>query len=51
MRWMLLLSVAIVTVADVAVFSGAHLIGIGNLAREQVETIRVRADEYSREPV
>lgn len=51
MRWMLLLSLAIATVADVAVFSGAHLIGLGNIAREQVDTIRIKADEYSRQPI
>ena len=50
MRWMLLLSLAI-GAADVVAFSGAHLIGLGNVAREQVDTIRVKADEYSRVPV
>jgi hypothetical protein len=48
---MILLSVAVVSVADVVAFSGAHLIGLGNVAREQVDTIRVKADEYSREPI
>jgi hypothetical protein len=48
---MLLLSVAIFSVADVAVFSGAHLIGIGNIARAQVDTLLTKADEYSRVPV
>ena len=51
MRWMLLLSVALLSVADVVAFSGAHLIGLGNVARAQVDTIRVKADEYSRKPV
>jgi hypothetical protein len=51
MRWMLLLSVAIFSVADMVAFSGAHLIGLGHIAREQVDTIRVKADEYSRVPV
>ena len=50
MRWMLLLSVAIFSVADVVAFSGAHLIGIGHIARAQVDTIRVKADELSRVP-
>jgi hypothetical protein len=48
---MLLLSVGLLSVADVAVFSGAHLIGIGSVAREQVDTLRTKADEYSRVPV
>jgi len=51
MRWMILLSVVVFSVADVAAFSGRHLAGIGNVAREQVETIKVKADEYSRVPV
>jgi hypothetical protein len=51
MRWMLLLSVAGFGVADVAAFSGRHLAGIGHIARDQIETIRVKADEYSRVPV
>jgi hypothetical protein len=51
MRWMLLLSLAVFSAADVVAFSGVHLIGIGNVAREQVDTLRVKADEYSRVPV
>jgi len=51
MRWMLLLSVVVLSVADVAAFSGRHLAGIGHVARDQMETIRVKADEYSRKPV
>jgi|EndMetStandDraft_3_1072993.scaffolds.fasta_scaffold3964460_1 hypothetical protein len=51
MRWMLPLSLALLSLADMVAFSGAHLIGIGNIAREQVDTIRVKADEYSRTPV
>jgi hypothetical protein len=48
---MLLLSVAAFSLADLVAFSGAHLSGIGNVAREQVDTIRVKADEYSRVPI
>ena len=51
MRWMLLLSVAVLSVADVAAFSGRHLVGIGHIARDQIESIRTRADEYTRLPV
>ena len=51
MRWMLLLSVVGFGVADMAAFSGRHLAGIGNVARDQIETIRVKADEYSRQPI
>jgi hypothetical protein len=48
---MLPLSLALLSLADMVAFSGAHLIGLGNVAREQVDTIRVKADEYSRVPV
>ncbi|MDT8759774.1 hypothetical protein MZO42_13810 [Sphingomonas psychrotolerans] len=48
---MLLLSVVGFGVADMAAFSGRHIAGIGNVAREQIETIRVKADEYSRKPI
>ncbi len=51
MRWMLLLSVVALSVADVAAFSGRHLVGIGHIARDQIESIRNRADEYTRIPV
>lgn len=51
MRWMLLLSVVALSVADMAAFSGRHLVGIGHIARDQIESIRNRADEYSRVPV
>ena len=50
MRWMLLLSVVALSVADVAAFSGRHLVGIGHIARDQIESIRTRADEYTRTP-
>ena len=50
MRWMLLLSVIALSVADVAAFSGRHLVGIGHVARDQIESIRIRADEYTRIP-
>lgn len=51
MRWMLLLSIVALSVADVAAFSGRHLVGIGHIARDQIESIRTRADEYTRIPV
>ena len=51
MRWMILLSVVLISVADMAAFSGRHIAGIGNVARDQIETIKVKADEYSRVPV
>ena len=51
MRWMLLLAVTVVSVADVAVFSGRHLAGLGDVAKDQIESVRTRADEYSRQPI
>lgn len=51
MRWALLLSVAVFGVADMVAFSGAHLTGLGNFALEQVDALRTKADEMSREPV
>jgi hypothetical protein len=51
MRWALLLSVAVFGVADMVAFSGAHLAGLGTIAVEKVDAIRVKADEYSREPI
>ena len=50
MRWALLLSVVAFGVTDMVAFSGAHLTGIGNFAGEQVNAIRDKADEMSREP-
>ncbi|NIJ19257.1 hypothetical protein FHS95_000926 [Sphingomonas naasensis] len=48
---MLLLAVAMFSFADLAVFSGRHLAGIGDAARDQIESVRVKADEYSRKPI
>lgn len=48
---MVLLAVALVSVADVAVFSGRHLLGLGDVARDQIESVRDKADEYSRQPI
>lgn len=51
MRRMLLLAVALCSVADLAVFSGRHLAGLGDAARDQIASVRVKADEYSRKPI
>lgn len=48
---MLLLAVAVFSVADLAVFSGRHLAGLGDVAKDQIESVRVKADELSRKPV
>lgn len=50
MRRILLFSVVAFSVADLAAFSGQHLIGLSHVARDQIESIRTRADEYTRIP-